>query len=167
MLAHTRPTSIYHNFWPRANANARIAALKRACYELLGIMLSLPQLIPSKIGHILEVSVTKNIERRVFFSSSSSFSAFDWGTRLSKFAPLREFDIDFGHGHISGSRSKGQCTFPTEDKFQYWFKFESHLCRFTTYETAQISQIHKSKYVNANDIPWCYCTGAAEWSVKV
>jgi len=34
--------------------------LKRACYELLGMMLSLPQLIPSKIGHILEVSVTKN-----------------------------------------------------------------------------------------------------------
>ena len=62
MVAHTRPTLIYHNFWPRANANARIAALKRACYELLGMMLSLPQLIPSKIGHILEVSVTKNLQ---------------------------------------------------------------------------------------------------------
>ena len=60
MVAHTRPTLINHNFWPRANEKARIAALKRACYELLGMMLSLPQLIPSKIGHILEVSVTKN-----------------------------------------------------------------------------------------------------------
>ena len=64
MLAHTRPTSIYHNFWPRANANARIAALKRACYALLGMML-LPWLIPSKIGHILEVSVTKNLRKEL------------------------------------------------------------------------------------------------------
>jgi len=64
MVAHTRPTLIYHNFWPRANANARIAALKRACYELLGMMLSLPRLIPSKIGHILEVSVTKKLTLR-------------------------------------------------------------------------------------------------------